>query len=278
MQGDVLKRTPELESVLKQIHPHFFENEKNTHFMVLTQSCDLYIRQDGKFSAPYITIAPVRSLDYLVKKKISEDAIEFPDTGIAIATEKYKTKFCDYLQRLFNNNEKGFFFLESSPIHSLPDSCAILKLSISLKAQEHYSVCQKAKILQLKDTFQGKLGWLIGDIYSRIGTDDWEAKLLSKKIKSTVESLPVVWVPTEKSKEVKAGIIKTQQDQGHTDLKPEIILDMVNKIPTKKSKFNARTQEILDEVLGDEDEAKTRIKKLLRNKFQNDVLISTLFN
>ena len=43
-QGDILKRTPELDEILAKVHPHFHQHRKNLYFMVLTQSCDLVIR------------------------------------------------------------------------------------------------------------------------------------------------------------------------------------------------------------------------------------------
>ena len=42
-QGDILERKDELVQVLKQVHPHFAD-PKYVHFIVLTQSCDLYFR------------------------------------------------------------------------------------------------------------------------------------------------------------------------------------------------------------------------------------------
>lgn len=51
---------------------------------------------------------------------------------------------------------------------------AYLKVSIPLKSGEHYDKCLKAKRIELADEFKAKLGWLIGDMYSRVGTTDWE--------------------------------------------------------------------------------------------------------
>ena len=44
--------------------------------------------------------------------------------------------------------------------------------SVAIKA-DHYEVLQKARIGQLAKEFRAKLGWLVGNMYSRIGTEDW---------------------------------------------------------------------------------------------------------
>ena len=275
MQGDVLKRTPELEKILSTVHPHFFNNSNNTHFMVLTQSCDLILRDGEECNAPYITIAPIRSLDYILKKKLNDEAEDFPSSGSAVATDKYKSKFHEYLTRLFNNNEKGYFFLQSSPIDGLSDSCAVLRLSISLKASEHYSKCIDAKILQLRDSFQAKLGWLVGDIYSRIGTDDWPESDLKRKIKDIVNNLEVVWVPAEKSKELKKRMMEASVVLGGRAIPADQILQISSSIPDKKTKFIHRSNELIDEVLNSATEIE-EVKRKLKLKLQNDPTISTL--
>jgi hypothetical protein len=70
MQGDVLKRTPAINDLLKEVHPYFFRNGKNLFFMVLTQSCDLVRRNDGTCKAPYITIVSVRLIDDVLNRQI----------------------------------------------------------------------------------------------------------------------------------------------------------------------------------------------------------------
>jgi hypothetical protein len=48
MQGDVLSRTPALDTVLKDVHPHYFAHPKNHSFIVLTQSCDVSIPRQSR--------------------------------------------------------------------------------------------------------------------------------------------------------------------------------------------------------------------------------------
>jgi hypothetical protein len=69
-QGDVLKRTPELDELLKEVHPHFHRKADYKYFIVLTQSCDLVIRAGGRCKAPYITIAAVRPVSTILGRQI----------------------------------------------------------------------------------------------------------------------------------------------------------------------------------------------------------------
>lgn len=199
MQGDVLKRTPEIDNLLKEIHPRFYENPKNLFFMVLTQSCDLVQRK-----APYITIVPVRHLDIVVQRHLAELDSTTVKANLPVLGEKSKTKATEFLQRLLNNNESGYFFLNSTDTELPADCVAFLNLSIALKADKHYESCLAAKILQLNDTFQAKLGWLVGQMYSRVGTPDWNKKELTTKIKEILKD-SAIWVNDYHLKELNSG-------------------------------------------------------------------------
>jgi hypothetical protein len=110
MQGDVLKKTPELNDVLRTVHPHFFQHPKNLFFMVLTQSCDLIRRGPQlKCKAPYIAIAPVRSLEFVIEKQVSQLSSANVKAALPVVGNKSKNKLNELLGRLLNNNEPGFF-------------------------------------------------------------------------------------------------------------------------------------------------------------------------
>ncbi|MFS2214055.1 hypothetical protein ACCD08_06065 [Telluria sp. Tellsp104] len=172
-QGDVLQKTPELLELIREIHPHY-ANDSYKYFQVLTQSCDL-VRRGGKpCKSRYITLAAVRSLDLVVERAIANfsDKVEFK--GEILCSEKFKPKLSDVLNKLFNNNDTNHFFLNAEPeVGLLEDYCTQLHLSISIRAYEHYDVCLKAKVVELQENFRAKLGWLVGNLYSRVGTEDY---------------------------------------------------------------------------------------------------------
>lgn len=163
-QGDVLRRTPEVDALLAQVHNHFFQKSNYLHFMVLTQTCDLVLRQGrGDRKARYIALAPVRSLESVLNREVKSQALSV-DGELPVLTDKGKSKLTEFLTRLYNNNEQNYFFLESAGTPLTTDCCASLDLSIAIRTGEHYATCLGAKILQLNDTFQAKLGWLVGQM------------------------------------------------------------------------------------------------------------------
>ena len=79
----------------------------------------------------------------------------------------------DFLSKLLNNNLPEYFYLAQDPeLEITRPHVAFLTLSVAVK-KENYQKCAAARIAQLQDIFQAKLGWLVGEIYSRIGTPDW---------------------------------------------------------------------------------------------------------
>ncbi len=172
VQGDVLSRTEELVSLLKEVHPHYTQPDY-THFLVLTQTCDL-VRRDGKpCKSRYITLAGIRPLSLLLGYEVEEYQDPFLHHA-NICSMKNREQLERFLHRLFNNNEPDYFYLHDDVVLKFPDrSCAFLRLAISLRAREHYNLCLGARLFSLAEPFTAKLGWLIGNMYSRIGTEDW---------------------------------------------------------------------------------------------------------
>jgi len=173
MQGDVLQRTPELCAILDEFHPHYAKHPDYKYFMVLTQSCDLVRRGGGPCASPYITIAAVRPVQEVLWREAAKDQEPWQQKTRVVG-KRLRDTLALFLHRLMDNNETGFFYLHPEVALGLHEPCcAFLALSVALKA-DHYDVCLAAKILQLKEPFQAKLGWLIGNMYSRIGTAEWD--------------------------------------------------------------------------------------------------------
>ncbi len=186
-QGDLLEITDEIREVLKEIHPYFL-NAQYKYFMVLTQSCDLVRRGSSKCKTPYITLAAVKNFDsvfeyLLIKNKFAEKVNDF-----LLMDEKHWNKAYQLLERIYNNTESDYFFLYKEG-NKLPDSMIVsLKVSIALKSDLHYQKCLDAKVLELSDEFKAKLGWLVGNIYSRVGTTDWESILSYEERKDMLKN------------------------------------------------------------------------------------------
>ena len=76
-----------------------------------------------------------------------------------------------------NQNEQalGLFYLyPDEEVRIAEHSCRhCLQVSVALRAKEHYASLHDARCGRLAAEFQGKLGWLMGNLFSRVGTKDW---------------------------------------------------------------------------------------------------------
>jgi len=267
-QGDVLARTPELDGVLREVHPHFFQKEKNLYFMVLTQSCDLVKREaGGQCKAPYINIAPVRSLDSVLSKEIEQARLEV-QSDVPVLTDRAKTKLGEFLSRLYNNNEAGYFFLDAADTELPEDCCAFLTLSIAIKAHEHYDICLKAKRIQLAQAFQAKLGWLFAQMYSRVGTNDWPSPELHKKIRETLKDA-AYWVPSDKADYVANEYMQLRAADAKAKLTSKEIKSLVQKAPNRKRKAIDRAGQVLQEALSGQADG-ARLSEMLVKRLEGD--------
>jgi hypothetical protein len=272
MQGDVLKRTPALDALLKEVHPHFYQHPKNTFFIVLTQSCDLVPRPPlNACKAPYITIAPVRTLDLVIERYIAQQSAIEVKAELPVLSAKARNKASDFLQRLLNNNEPGYFYLDSADTELGADCAAFLNLSIAIKSDFHFGTCIDAKFLQLTDTFQAKLGWLVGQMFSRVGTPDWDSAQLSRKVAAAVRDA-AIWVEDAKIGAVEA----TYRDIAAGDLQRTMtaaeISSLVAKVPTRKKMVLDQASAVIAEVLTDNV---AQAQKLVR-RLENDSALTSL--
>ncbi len=175
-QGDILKRMPDgLDRFLEDVHPHYLKDDYR-FFIVLTQSCDLELRDGETCSARYLTIAAVRPLGLAIQRELQKYQSKFA-LRANVCKSSARTKLSQFIERLLNNNESKYFYLHECPQYELDESvCAFLHLSIALKAERHYKTCLAARILSLREVFRAKLGESVGRLYSRVGTEDWVPK------------------------------------------------------------------------------------------------------
>ena len=272
MQGDVLARSRAVDELLKVVHPHYFQHQKNRYFMVLTQSCDLVQRTGGSCKSPYITLAPVRSLDLVVERHLAQMPMADVTAKFPVLGGKSKTKASEFLARLFNNNEPGYFFLdgEDTPLES--DSVAFLNLSIAIKADLHFQTCLQAKFLQLDATFQAKLGWLVGQMYSRVGTLDWDPSVLKKKVSRVLQEA-AIWVEDGKVASLEVAFEAFAQANPGSPMPQTEIARAIAKVPSKKQLVLKEAARVIEDTLGPEQAA---LAERLRKRLDGDVGIATL--
>ncbi len=172
-QGDLLKRTPELDQLLKEHHSYYGNHAEYKLFLVITQSCDLARRNNKPCKSPYVSLAAVRPLATVVRREVGKLQSSWQN-AVRVVSDKHKSSAIQFIQRLLDNNEPGFFYVHADASFGVAEElCATLSLSVALKAQ-HYDQLLGAKIAQLEENFQSKLGWLVGEMYGKVGTVEWD--------------------------------------------------------------------------------------------------------
>lgn len=246
-QGDILFRTPSLNAHLAEFHPYYGEHADYHHFIVVSQSCDLAIR-DGQSlpSSPYITIAAVRPVEEALRREAAKHQDDW-QRETRVISEKVKTKLAMFLESLFDNNKEGYFYLHRDVgLGIQANYCAFLHLSVALKAV-HYPMCLEAKIAQLKEPFQAKLGYLIGHMYSRIGTTEWNSNVPDKKVAKLASEILKQNFLTFQDRQIEEGLADLRKDGTIGTKSPQEIKEYIDskKVVPRKQKFQLRALEAL---------------------------------
>ena len=113
-QGDLLSPDTQLRALLEQYHPYYARHKENKLYAVLTQSCDL-VRRDGKpCKAKYISLAAVRPLSIVLEREIAKHQDKF-DIEANTCAQTRRALIEQFLERVLNNNEHEYFYLEPEP-------------------------------------------------------------------------------------------------------------------------------------------------------------------
>jgi hypothetical protein len=200
MQGDILWRSERVERLLETVHPHYYRKADYRFFAILTQSCDLVRRQGKPCTSRYITLAAVRPASLAIEREVHRQQFDPLESQIGFCSDARRGKITQFVEQLLNNNASNYFFLYREPQYGLnEDHCIFVQLSIALKSELHYEELLEAKILQLHESFQHKLGFLVGTSYARVATRDWVPEIVDEEtfrsdIKARVDAIDVVWL------------------------------------------------------------------------------------
>lgn len=171
-QGDIIRRTDALLKVLSKVLSYFCD-DRYTGFLVLTQSCDLVRRNGDPCKAEHINLCVVRELEPLLPS-ILEPCCGAGIPGVFASDNRVYAE--QLLKRVLNQNDQahGLFYLHpDADVGIATASVATLRVSIALR-REHYGMLQECRCGRLGPEYSNKLGWLTGNLYSRIATPDWE--------------------------------------------------------------------------------------------------------
>lgn len=266
-QGDIIVPNPELLRLFNDIHPRFGD-EKYLGFIVLTQTCDL-VRSGGRKPKPHISLAVIRSLRSVLpellgtvcRKQLGESYFDLRERG----------KCRDLVERVVNQNEEriGLFYLYPDSGCGIGDhAVAFLRVSVAFRV-EHYDALVEARKGRLTHEFEARLGWLAGNLFSRVAVRDWtESKtahteckrFIASILEGTADDNGPIWVPHQLAKDLtKEGIA----EKGRSEM-----LSIIESHPTETNKDMALkcVEEALRKVVpGLEESHRRRILRLVGN-------------
>lgn len=170
-QSDIIRRGPELVSMLKEPHSYYASAQDYSHFIVLTQSCDL-VRYGSGIKSNYITIAALRPFSKFVEKITGKSDCSRSHAPVQIIRAESKSLIWQKVEQLLHYDLPGYFFVPAGSVPSVDvPLVGFLQLAVSIKP-EHYEICRANRVGKLQNVFSAKLGWLTGNQYSRVATPD----------------------------------------------------------------------------------------------------------
>jgi hypothetical protein len=225
-QGDVVKVQGELLEIFQKFYPALDHRaDRNDQFaLILTQSCDL-VRRRGSESKPscnHINVCIVRTLSSHIKREVktlNKQGLEWNNHQVLpkLAFDGLK----DRLAKLINNSEsKEHFFLPKCECFP-EDMLAILPLSFSFRASEHYKKFIENRVVSLKPEFCAKIGMLISRYYGRVATMDlctlgWRSDEITDKAQFILNQLRI-YGSSSKIKKLKILLKKNHVQAFSTD-------------------------------------------------------------
>jgi hypothetical protein len=267
-QGDIIRKTDAVSGVLKQAHAYYADNEEYFAFIVLTQSCDLVRRSKGAFKAPYITIAAMKRARVALREFEPGFFKTADNNPVSIVAKAQSRRVQQIIERLIHNTYDDYFFVPSSDLCQLPEPCiAYLRLSVALR-KTHYDILLESRVGQLNDVFRAKLGWLAGNIYSRVATPDIEDSLQDgEQVKQEIirSHMPedMVELAGFQSEEFKK---KLRQIKG--EITKDIVAQLLTEIPQEIDIVAERViKRLMDkQIIENNDELKERLFRALVNE------------
>lgn len=197
-QGDILFPSTELLQVLGEVNSQA-SYRKPLGFMVITQCCDLVRRGKKPCKANYISVVEIHDLVFVVQELL--DAV-CEKIAKDIFLHESKASARELLTRLFNQNEQAFGLFYLHPCQEstglVDEAVALLRVSRPIPTT-HYQTLLNSRRSRLTSEFRNKVGWLVGNLYSRVGTPDWSERTEGKReldslVEKFVDAEPFLWI------------------------------------------------------------------------------------
>jgi len=147
--------------------------------IVTSQTCDLV---ESRLKAIPICIAPAFDAQSVIKSLIDEVAPRHESDGFRSKSSEVKVR--ELLGRVFNQNEsaRGLWFIHGDNALGIgQDAIASLRHPIAIPTSL-YKTLKRCRVGRFTAEFRSQLGWMVGNLFSRPATTDFEASTLAKKV------------------------------------------------------------------------------------------------
>ena len=156
-----------------------------------------------------------------------------------------------------------------------------LPLSVAVRA-DHYDACLQAKVAQLDHIFAAKVGWLTGNLYSRVATPDVEevldnAETFKELFYRDVLLDRTAWLSSPQLKELKNIVSDWKKANPETRIDETLGRQLLEQVPSVKAIAVSRIvkllaeAKILDKATAQDDIAKNL---LMSDAFLGKLVIS----
>ncbi len=262
-----------LSDAISQAHAYYASAADYSHFLVLTQSCDL-VRRKGRCKSRYITICAVRPLVLAVTRETSAYVAKLEGCAVDAGDVENQVLFKQFLERVLNNTVDGIFFIPRGSAETVEEHlCAFLPLSIALRV-DHYDVCLQSKVGQVRDIFAAKVGALASNLYSRIATPDLHERYEKEAVENYTRQFmadvgyrEIVWLSKFQRKALNEKIQENLLSSGRTQITAIEASELLKSLPSEPEAIADRAIEVLikRKLLDDTAEVRKKAKNFLLN-------------
>lgn len=273
-QGDLLQRTPALATALGQAHSYYAEASDYSHFLVLTQSCDLVRRPKKEPKSRYITLCAVRPLSLAVDREFEQYINPVAGCPVPIGERQKNVLARQFLERVVNNTVDGIFFIPEGAASTVDEHlCAFLPLSVALRTS-HYDTCLSAKVAQVKEIFAAKIGSLASSLYSRVATPDLHERNDRKSVEAYMETFfidlgyrSVIWLTPFERNILEQDVNEALAISGKETLTEQEAKKIIEGLPKETDAIADRVVRVLTDrgLLENDAKIATRARNFLLN-------------
>jgi hypothetical protein len=225
----------------------------------------------GRRSTPFGRNRAFLSQDFLFLRRVSDNAL--PKRSGDPCKANAGTVAAQY-------GGRSFFIRKGSHPSVAEDLCVFLPLSVSIRT-DHYDACLTAKVAQLDEIFSARVGWLTGNMYSRVATPDVEERMANaEEFKETFyrEALfeRTAWLSPTQLRLLKRRAVAWQKSNPGSEINLEVARSLLEGVPSMQEIAIERIVELLRQKKILDSEAGTDVAA--RNVLLSDPTLSKLLS